>query len=181
MKLFGYLIDSILTPETRFVVTTRRFIDTLGDEYPAFISLNRDDKIIRELVLIHQSRFNGRKVQEGYKYIVESKSDGRLSSLSDCQRIILGIRAKKLQGLNLITTQLRFFGIRGDKLHKILILHDVPILAKNRKDLLIQIRDFLGSWNIKIANIPEVIWNINREKSLAKSKLIDVDYLKFPL
>lgn len=181
MKLFGYLIDSILTPETKFVATAYRFIDSIGESYPAFVSLNQDGEIIRELIIIQESRLNGRKIQEGYKYVVSSNSDGKLSSLSDCDIIAIGIRAKKMENFNAISTQLRFFGFKSNSLNKILIVNDVPVLAKNKEDLIMQLNEFLAHWNVHINNIPDIIYNVNIEKSKVRAKLLDIDYLKLLL
>ncbi|AWR97408.1 hypothetical protein DFR86_07500 [Acidianus sulfidivorans JP7] len=180
MKLFGYNIDSVLTPEAKYVVTSRYFLDTLAEAYPAVISLNLEGKILRELVFIKQSRLKGRTIQEGYKYEIESHSDGRLNSLSKCEKIILGIKAKKISNINAITTQLRFFGFKKGNLERLLIIHDVPIIAKDKKDLFFQIQKFLNEWNVKVDNIPGLVLK-KEESKVTNSKIIDLDYLSLPL
>ncbi|ARM76055.1 hypothetical protein [Acidianus manzaensis] len=180
MKLFGYNIDSVLTPEVKYVISTKYFVDTLAETYPAIISLNSEGKVLRELIFIKQSHLKGRTIQEGYKYSIESKGDGKLNSLSKCDKIILGIKAKKMAKLKAITVQLRFFGFKKGNLEKILIIHDVPIIAKDKKDLLLQVQEFLKEWNSKIEDIPGIVIRDKEETSI-NSKIIDIDYLTLPL
>ncbi len=177
MRLFGFDVDSIITPETKFIITKKRFLSSFGDEYPSFISLNEDKKVIRELVILSKSFFKGHEIQLGYEYSLESNTDGKLNSLIDSKKIILGIKAKRMPYG--ITTQLRFLGIK-DKPDKILIMHDVPIVASNRKELLASIKDFMNEWvSINVSNIPCIITGVKKEK--IKVNTIDVDYASFLL
>jgi len=177
MRLFGVNVDSLITPETRFIITKKRFLSSFGDEYPSFVSLNEEKKIIRELIILSKPFFKGHEIQLGYEYSLTSNVDGKLNSLVGSNKIVLGIKAKKMSYG--ITTELRFLGIKN-KPSKLLIMHDVPIVASNRKELLANIKDFMAEWvSITINNIPCIINGF--EKVKIKVNTIDVDYASFLL
>jgi len=178
MKLFGYNIDSLLTPEVMYIVTRRIFVPFLAEEFPEIISLDTNLNIIRELIIIKDHLLKGNKIQIGYKYTVNSKNDGKLSSLNDCKRIVFGINAKLLKSLNALSTDFIFFGFKNE-LEKILILHDIPIIAKDKDELYKEITKYLASWGINISSIPAEISNMPKNKINVKSKIIDIDYALF--
>ncbi|BDC19414.1 hypothetical protein [Acidianus sp. HS-5] len=177
MKLFGHNVDSILTPEANYIVTRKAFVPFLAEEFPEIISLNSNLNIIRELIVIKDHRLQGNKIQIGYKYTITSKSDGRLSSLKDCKKIVLGINAKLIRNLNALTSDIIFFGFKKE-LEKILILHDVPIMAKNKEELYNEISNYLLSWGINATSIPAEIKIVPNNRH-SKSKILDMDYALF--
>ncbi len=177
MKLFGHNVDSLLTPEANYIITRKIFVPFLAEEFPEIISVNSNFNIIRELIIIKDHILQGNKIQIGYKYTVSSKSDGKLSSLKDCKKIILGINAKLIKNLNAFTTDLIFFGFKKE-LEKILILHDVPIIAKNKQELYNEIFNYLSNWKIYISSIPAEIKTLPDNKP-TKSKILDIDYALF--
>jgi hypothetical protein len=168
MNIQGVNISSILIPEVKYIVLTKRFVSSLAEEYPAFISYNEDKVKLRELILLKK------KLITGYKYDVNVKEgDGGLSSLYDDDEIVLNIRARK-NGL-MITSDLVFLGIKKKEMDKILIIHDLPVIARDRNGLIEGIREFLRSWNgIEIETIPTKFKLEYKHK--VKAKIIDVDY-----
>ena len=168
MKLQGVDITSILKPEVKYVVVAERFVSSLADSFPSFTSYNENGIKIRELII-----FDKKKIYTGYKYEVNVKSDGGLSSLTDEDEVLVSLRAKKLN--NMLTTELRFLGIKNEKPNKLLILYDVPVIGGNREELVEGIKEFLRVWDgIVVEDIPA---RIKPEyKRQVKAKVIDVDY-----
>ncbi|BFH74558.1 hypothetical protein SJAV_25020 [Sulfurisphaera javensis] len=168
MKLQGIDISSILKPEVKYVILTKKFVSSLADDYPVFISYNEDGIKLRELFLL-----NGKKIYTGYKYTVSFKDDGGLTSLIDEDEVVVSLRAKKLE--KFLTTELRFLGFKKGKPDKILILHDVPVIGTNRKELVEGIKEFLRLWNgIDVEDLPAKIEP--EYKKAVKGKVIDIDY-----
>jgi len=168
MKLQGIDITSILKPEVKYVVVSDRFVSSLADSFPSFVSYNENGIKIRELII-----FNRKRIYTGYKYEVNSKSDGGLTSLTDEDEVLVSLRAKKLN--NILTTELRFLGIKKEKPDKLLILYDVPVIGRNREELVDGIKEFLKLWDgIVVEDIPA---RIKPEyKRQVKAKVVDIDY-----
>jgi len=177
MKLFGHNVDSLLTPEVNYIITKRVFVPFLAEEFPEIVSLNSNFNVIRELIVIKDHLLQGNKIQIGYKFTISSKTDGRLSSLKECKKIILGINAKLIKKLGALTTDLIFFGFKKE-LEKILILHDIPIIAKNKEELYNEIFNYLSNWGINISSVPAEIRNVSNKVN-TESKILDIDYALF--
>ncbi|QIW24404.1 hypothetical protein EWF20_09740 [Sulfolobus sp. S-194] len=168
MKLQGIDISSVLKPEAKYVILTKKFISSLAEEYPDFISYNELGIKLRELIIL-----NKKGIYTGYKYSIKVNEDGRLTSLVDDDKVIIALRAKKLE--KFLTAELRFLGFRKDNLDKILILHDVPVIGSNREELINGIREYLKLWNgIEISDLPAIVKP--EYKIPAKGKILDVDY-----
>ncbi len=172
MKLFGINVDSLVVPEAKFIVSKMKFLSSMGEDYPALVSLDQDNHVIRELVVVKRPVLKGHQIQPNYRFEIESKEDGRLSSLSDEQKVLVGIKARK--GTLGITASLVFAGFK-DQLDKVLIVHDVPVVASNRRELIEGLKEFLKEWaGIEVEDIPCVIEGVKGER--IKVKKLDVDY-----
>jgi hypothetical protein len=64
------------------------------------------------------------------------------------------------------------------ELEKILILHDIPIIAKNKEELYNEIFNYLSNWGINISSVPAEIRNV-LNKVNTESKILDIDYALF--
>ncbi|MEJ2771188.1 hypothetical protein [Stygiolobus sp. CP8521M] len=172
MKLQNIEISSILSPEARYVTITSKFLPNLADEVPVFTSYSGEKVKLRELIIL--SERTGKKIITGYKYDLEVKEgDGGLTSLYDVDQVILTMKAKKYN--EFMTTTLIFIGLKKGSPEKALILHDVPVLAKNKTDLIDQIKGHLRTFHgIEIDHIPAKFKV--EHKHLVKAKLTDVDY-----
>lgn len=168
MKLQGIDISSIVKPEAKFVILTKRFIPSMADEYPTFISYNEEKIKLREMILL-----NNKKIFTGYKYVISVKEDGGLTSLNDEDEIIISLHAKKLE--KFLTTELRLIGLKKEKVDKILILYDVPVIGSTRNEIVEDVKKFLKLWSgIEIEDLPAKI--IPKYKKEVKGKIVDVDY-----
>jgi len=168
MKIQGINISSILKPEARYIVLSKKFVSSLADSFPSFTSYNESGIKIRELIV-----FNKKRMYTGYKYTVNTKSDGGLTSLTDEDEVLVSLRAKKYD--NILTTELRFLGIKNDKPDKLLILYDVPVIGRNREELVNEIKEFLKLWDgIVVKDIPAKIKP--EYKRQVKAKIVDIDY-----
>ncbi|BCU71430.1 hypothetical protein [Stygiolobus caldivivus] len=172
MQLQNVDVSSIISPEVRYITLTSEFIPYLAEEVPVFTSYNQDKIKLRKLILLSEKL--RKKIVTGYRYDVEVKEgDGGLTSLYDMDSIVLTINAKKHS--QYITTSLIFTGIKSEKLEKVLILYDIPIVSTNREDLIMQITTYLKSYyGIEIDRIPTK-FRIDH-KHIIKAKLVDVDY-----
>ncbi|BAB66599.1 hypothetical protein [Sulfurisphaera tokodaii] len=168
MKLQGIDISSILKPEAKYVILTKKFVSSLAEDYPDFISYNEMGIKLRELIVVSK-----KGMYTGYKYSITANKDGGLTSLIDDDKVIIALRAKKLE--KFLTAELRFLGFKKDNLDKILILHDVPVIGNNREELINDIKEYLKLWNgIEISDLPAIVKP--EYKTPVKGKILDVDY-----
>lgn len=178
MKLNGIDLSSIISPETSFIVTTYEFIESLADEFPAYLSLDVNNNVLRKLIIFDKPKL-GFNFYPNYKYTVSvKKSSNTLYSLKGSDKILISIKAYKriISGLKGLATKLYFLGIKNDKLYRLLILNDIPIIASNKDDLMNQLKEFLSNiYNIKISKLPSIIDGISY-KERNDAKILDMDY-----
>lgn len=169
MRIQGIDISSILKPEVKYVTLTKRFVPSLADSFPDFISYNENGVKIRELIVLDQKK---NKIYTGYKYTIKAELDGGLTSLTDDDEVVVYLRAHKYD--RFLTTELHFLGLKRGNPDKILILYDVPVIGVNKEELISQLRDFLRLWDgIIVDDIPAKIKP--EYKRQVKGKVIDVD------
>ncbi|MEW9492090.1 MAG: hypothetical protein TQ35_0007830 [Candidatus Aramenus sulfurataquae] len=172
MNLFGINVNSLITPEVKFIVSKMRFVSSLGEDFPALVSFDQNQQVVRELIVVKKPILKGHQILPGYKHLVESREDGRLSSLADDKKVLMGIKARKSKFG--ITTSLVFIGLKGE-LDKVLLVHDVPVVASNRKELIEGVKEFMKELTgIEIEDVPCTIRGVKGEK--IKVEKVDVDY-----
>lgn len=169
MKIQNVDVTSLITPETKYITVTSEFIPDFAEEFPVFTSYNGDGVVLRKLILLSK-----KNIITGYKYDVEVKEgDGGLTSLYDMSEVIVTMKAKKYK--DFMTASLTFVGFKKERIEKILILYDVPIVSNNKEDLLSQIKSFLKSfYGIEIDQLPAKFKV--EHKHFVKAKITDVDY-----
>jgi hypothetical protein len=75
-----------------------------------------------------------------------------------------------------LMTKLHFLGIKNERLYRMLILNDVPIIASNKKELMDKLIDYLKeNYYVKVSNIPTIVDGIEY-KERNDIKVLDVDY-----
>ncbi|NON63305.1 hypothetical protein, partial [Acidianus sp. RZ1] len=156
-------------------MTTTKFIPQFADSYPEFVSTNEYGTKLRELVFIRSPLLHKNDFQVGYRFKVSTSTDGKWYSLRDCRDIVLGIKARKIAELKGITTDIILYGFKND-LEKILIIHDVPIVVKNKRELIEELSRFLMQWNIEVTTIPGKVKILGKLYTKENAKLLDVDY-----
>jgi hypothetical protein len=173
MKLFGVNVDSLLTPEVRYLMTSTSFLPSRDEERPSIYSLDEGGRVIRELIILRESKLPGRRPQPGYKVKVEVKGDGRLSSLGGTNSLSVSLRAKNIR--EWLSADLIFqAGYINPSVT--LIVRDVPVLANDEGELQTQVINFLREWGIKAEKLPVTLNYVPPGKKV-KSRLIDIDYL----
>ncbi|MCH1770125.1 MULTISPECIES: hypothetical protein [Metallosphaera] len=173
MRLFGVKVDSLLSPQTRYLATTKQFIPEYGEEKPKIVALDVDGRVLRELILLREPILPGRRIQSGYKLEVSSSSDGRLASLSGMFTLTLVPRV--LKGDKWLRGELLVLG-RKINPERILIFHDIPVLGNSGKEVIAQLQKFLEEWGIHTRKLPTIVRNV-RTFEKVKARVIDIDFL----
>lgn len=173
MRLFGVRINSLLTPQTKYLTTTRQLVPEYGEERPKIVALDWDGRTLRELILLRESVLPGKRIQPGYKIEVSSSSDGRLGSLSDMNTLTIVPRVLKSD--KWMRGELVILGRKVNP-ERILILHDIPALGKSSKEVMIQLQKFLDDWGIHAKKLPAIVKNVKVSEKV-KAKIIDIDFL----
>ncbi|WP_338601972.1 hypothetical protein V6M85_01230 [Sulfolobus tengchongensis] len=178
MKLNGIDISSLITTQTNYIITKYEFIESLADEFPAYLSLDINNNILRELIIFSVPRFSF-NFYPNYKYTIRiEKNNETLYSLKGSEKILIALKAfkKSFKDLNVLMARLYFLGLKDDKPYRMLIFNDIPVIASNRNDLINQLIEYLKEiYNITVTNLPTVIDGVEyKEKSSAK--ILDVDY-----
>ncbi|MUN29923.1 hypothetical protein [Sulfuracidifex metallicus] len=163
MRLQGYDITSILTPETHYVVSQLEPLN--GRDLPSFVSMDASMNEIRRIT------FNERKTSfyAFYKYAVKVKGIGKMESLRGMNRIEIQVRGRHIE----------MKGFREGKLRAILSVYDVPTLTWSLEE----IESFLkGSFGLalKKGDVIEAK-NLDFVKDNVRVKIIDVDSWPLPL
>ncbi|QGA54245.1 hypothetical protein GFS03_06490 [Sulfolobus sp. E5-1-F] len=178
MKLNGIDISSIIVAETSYIITRYEFVDFLAEEYPAYVSYDLNNNVLRKLIIFDPPKI-GFNFYPNYKYTVKVvKSADTLYSLKGSDKVLIAIKAYK-KGIGEISglmAKLYFLGSRNERLYRMLILNDVPIIASNKKELMNKLIDYLReNYNITVSDIPTIVDGIKyRERN--DIKVLDVDY-----
>jgi len=189
MKLNGIDISSIISSQTAYVATTYEFIEILAEDFPTYLSLDVNGRIIRKLIVLSRPKINF-NFYPNYKYIIEKNNyhdNYSLQSLKDTEKILIYIKAmrKSMGNEKVMQPIINFLGLKSDKPSKLLVMNDVPIVTTNRKEELISqtiefIRQELG---LDISELPSII-NPSDYREIGKKgkvKIADVDYYQNPL
>ncbi|QXJ32752.1 hypothetical protein [Saccharolobus shibatae] len=178
MKLNGIDISSIISTETSYIITRYEFMDSLAEEFPAYISYDLNNNVLRKLIIFDPPKI-GFNFYPNYKYTVKIiESTDNLYSLKGSDKLLIALKAyKKVIGEMIgLMTKLHFLGIKNERLYRMLILNDVPIIASNKKELMDKLIDYLKeNYYVTVSNIPTIVDGIEY-KERNDVKVLDVDY-----
>ncbi|AOL15556.1 hypothetical protein BFU36_01070 [Sulfolobus sp. A20] len=189
MKLNGIDISSIISSQTAYVATTYEFIEIFAEDFPTYISLDVNGRIIRKLIVLSRPRINF-SFYPNYKYIIEKSNfndNYSLQSLKDAEKILIYIKAtrKSMGNEKVMQPIINFLGLKNDKPSKLLVVNDIPIVTTNRKEELISqtiefIKQELG---LDISTLPTIVnaSDYREIRKRGKVKIVDVDYYQNPL
>ncbi|QKQ99173.1 hypothetical protein GWK48_01090 [Metallosphaera tengchongensis] len=172
MKLFGVDVTSLISPQVKFLATYREFISTIGEERPRIVSLDERGRVVRELIVLRESKFPGRRIEPGYRLEVDPKGDGKLGSLSTMKFITIMPRMRKDSW---IRPSLLFLGRRLNP-EIILVVNDIPVIGKTGSEVKRELLSFLEGWGIRVRSLPATVKS-KGEKEKVKAKIVDLDFL----
>ncbi len=166
MRLQGYNITSILTPETCFVVSQPDLI--AERELPSFVSMDCNMNEIRRIT------FNERKrsFYAFYKYSVEVKGIGRMESMKGLDEIEVKVNKRSIEMVG---------RRKRDNKEVILSFFDVPTLTWSEDDVISFLKGQFGLRLRKKNEKTYLVENLEYVNDKVGVKVIDVDSWPLPL
>ncbi len=165
MKLQGYNITSILTPETQYVIS--QLDPEGGEELPSFVSMDCAMNEIRRITFTERKN----SFYAFYKYSVQVKGVGRMESMRGLNRIVISVKGRALE----------MRGWKGSKLKVIMTLHDLPTLSWEEDEIVSAVREQFGLRIEKIDGSTFLVKNLKYVKDNVKMIVLDVDSWPLPL
>ncbi|BBG23526.1 hypothetical protein IC006_0810 [Sulfuracidifex tepidarius] len=166
MKLQGYNITSIMTPETYFVVSQPDLVE--GRELPSFVSMDCNMNEIRRITFSERKK----SFYPFYKYSVEVHGIGRMESMKGLERIEVKVNKRSIE----MTGEKR-----RDNAKVIFSILDVPTLTWSENDITSFLREQFGVRLKRKGERTYLIENLNYVNDKVNVKVIDVDSWPLPL